>query len=103
MNQIVNVILHSPDDNSDILSFCIDENLSLDVNLNDENCQGQLKNVFLALFELQIETDVSLNLIIKEEYKRTLYKDVCIEYINDLNRELSDVRRTIINDLTLNS
>ena len=101
MNQIVNVILHSPDENSDILSFCIDEKLKLDVNLNDENCQGQLKNVFLALFERQIEEDVSLNLIIKEEYKRSLYRDVCIEYINDLNKELSDVRRTIIDDLTL--
>ena len=100
MSQIVNVLLHSPDDDNDILSFCIGEDSTIDVNLNDENCQNQLKEVFLALFALQIEEDVALNLTIEEGYKRILYKDVCEEYINDLNRELSDVRRTILEELS---
>jgi len=100
MSQSLNVLLHSTEDENDILSFNINEELTIDVNLNDEKCQNDLKSVFLAIFEIQIEEDVTLNLIIDENYKRTLYKDVCEEYINDLNRELSDVRRTILDELS---
>lgn len=35
----------------------------------------------------------------EDGYPRVLYKDVCNEYINDLNNELVDVRQTIQEEL----
>lgn len=44
---------------------------------------------------LCINNDVELSLEIEEGYKRSLYKDVCQEYVRELQREMNNVREKI--------
>ena len=99
MNRVVNVRLYSPDEESDVLSFEVTGDHTIEVNLNDDSCQDKLKEVFIALFSLQLEGEIELNLVIDEAYKRMLYKEVCSEYNKDLNTERAGVRSIILEEL----
>lgn len=99
MNQVINVKLYSPDEDSDVLSFEVTGDHTIEVNLNDDSCQNRLKEVFIELFSLQLKGEIELHLVIDEAYKRTLYKEVCSEYIKDLNTELAGVRSIILEEL----
>ena len=78
----------------DVLIFGIDEEKpeAYVVNLNSDNSQTALKNVFSQLLKMLLEENVLLKYTVAANYQKTLYKDVCKEYIDDLNRELSQVR-----------
>ena len=47
-----------------------------------------------------VHSEVSLNLTIDDNYKKTLYKDVCQEYIKDLNKELQKVHEQMSDIIT---
>lgn len=70
------------------------------VNLNSPTSQNELKNVFSKLLQLLLTDEIDLRLIIAEGYKKGLYRDVCTEFINDLNRELLQVKETLKRELT---
>ena len=78
----------------DVLIFGIDEENpeAYVVDLNSDNSQNELKNIFSQLLKILLEEDVSLKYIVVPGYHKVLYKDVCKEYIDDLNRELSQVK-----------
>jgi hypothetical protein len=100
MNQeIINVELLALDTDTDILRFYVGEE-SLDVNLNSPACQGPLKDIFSVLLRRLIHLDIKLELSVNEEYKRAMYIEVCTEYINDLNRELADVKDELRSELS---
>ena len=91
MNQItLDVRLLAESEDVDALIFAFDEG-ELKVNLNTDSCQIELKEVFSKLIKLGIDNDVTLQLKIDEGYNRGLYKDVCIEYIDELQSELNNV------------
>ena len=91
MNQeIIKVELLAIDADTDVLRFHISQDF-IDVNLNDDACQSDFKKVFSRLIQKAIGTDITLELLISDDYTRGMYKEVCIEYISDLNRELSDI------------
>lgn len=91
MNQeIIKVELLAIDADTDVLRFHISQD-SIDVNLNDDACQTDFKKVFSGLIKKAIDTDITLYLSIPDDYTRGMYKEVCTEYIDDLNRELSDI------------
>ena len=91
MNQeIIKVELLAIDADTDVLRFHISQGF-IDVNLNDDACQSDFKKVFSGLIQKAIDTDITLELFIPNDYTRGMYKEVCIEYIGDLNRELSDI------------
>lgn len=97
MNQrIVNVKL-STLNNDDVLIFYLEDEAQQQyfVNLNDSNNQSEMKIVFTKLLELLLDYDIVLNLVFDDNYNKGLYKDVCTEYINDLNREIKQVKETI--------
>ena len=81
----------------DVLVFCLDEAQpeAFVVNLNSSNSQKELKNVFSQLLQMLLIDDISLKYTIAPGYSKGLYKDVCKEYIDDLNRELSQVKASI--------
>ena len=54
-----------------------------------------MMEVFSKLVYLCINNDVELSLEIEEGYKRSLYKDVCQEYVRELQREMNNVREKI--------
>lgn len=78
----------------DVLIFGLDEERpeAYVVNLNSSDSQNELKEVFSHLLQMLLKEDISLKYIIAPGYSKGLYKDVCKEYIDDLNRELSQVR-----------
>lgn len=86
----------------DVLVFCLDEENpdAYTVNLNSATSQNDLKAVFSKLLQLLLEEDVSLKLVIADGYGKGLYKDVCKEYIEDLNRELLQVKENINREIT---
>lgn len=96
--EAIKVELIAPDPDTDILSFYVDDQ-PIDVNLNSAECQSSLKDVFAALLKLLIYSDINLELSVGEEYKRVMYVEVCTEYINDLNRELADVKDELRKEL----
>lgn len=86
---------------TDVLVFHIDNEApeKYSINLNSSTNQAEIKAVFSKLLELLINNDLELKLIIARGYTKGLYKDVCTEYINDLNRELLQVKLRIANEL----
>lgn len=90
MNQrTIKVLLSADGEGKDILSFFASDDHPLIVNLNTPNCQEDLQSVFAAILKESISNDIELALEIDEKYERTLYKDVCTEYIKQLNNELA--------------
>lgn len=101
MNQkTINVILTLEDD-EDILRFTIDEDLCLDIQLNSDTCQAEIKSVFSALIPLLVENDISLKFEPDKAYSKELYIDVCREYIKDLEREINNCKLTIRDQLSI--
>lgn len=101
MNQrIIDVILTASAD-VDVLVFVLDDENpdAYIVNLNSATSQNELKNVFSKLLQILLEEDVALRLLIADGYGKGLYKDVCREYIDDLNRELVQVKEIIQKEL----
>lgn len=95
MNQIkLNVKLFAEGEDEDILAFCFAEGEGR-ISLNSDSSQVQMMEVFSKLVYLCINNDVELSLEIEEEYKRSLYKDVCQEYVRELQREMNNVREKI--------
>lgn len=89
-------------ENADTLIFHLDpeEPDAYTVNLNNATSQIELKKVFTKLLQLLLEEEITLRLIVADGYKQELYQDVCIEYINDLNRELEQVRKNMETELS---
>ena len=99
-NKIVKVVLTVMGE-TDVLVFLLDENDSEKyvIDLNDSSCQIKIKDVFSKLLEELIEFDINLDLEIQEGYSKGLYKDVCKEYIAELNKELVQVKNSIKKEL----
>lgn len=86
-------------ESQDTLLFNFNEPLA--VNLNSEDSQTELKNVFAHLLNLLIGDDIELELSIQEGYSRGLLIDVAQEYIKELNKELKETRKRIITELAV--
>lgn len=86
----------------DVLLFGLDEECpdSYTINLNSSTSQNELKRIFSKLLQLLLEDNIVLNLVIAEGYGKGLYKDVCKEYIDDLNRELTQVREYMTKEIS---
>ena len=99
-NKIVKVVLTVMGE-TDVLVFLLDENDSEKyvIDLNDSSCQIKIKDVFSQPLEELIEFDINLDLEIQEGYSKGLYKDVCKEYIAELNKELVQVKNSIKKEL----
>ena len=61
--------------------------------------KAELKVVFSKLVKLSLESNVKLNLVIDDSFNRGLYKDVCKEYIKDLQAELDNAKAKIIKEI----
>ena len=78
----------------DVLIFGLDEEQpeAYVVNLNSADSQNELKKVFSHLLHMLLEEEIFLKYTVAPGYSKGLYKEVCKEYIDDLNRELTQVR-----------
>jgi len=100
MNQeTINVKLLATDVDTDVLRFHID-NDAQDVNLNSATCQNALKNIFSKLLKKLISSNISLSFTVSSDYTRVMYKEVCEEFIKDLERELSEVKEELLTELS---
>ena len=95
MNQIIlDIKLYAENEDDDILSFVFGDG-ERKVYLNSDSCQGQMKDAFSRLVKISLSNDVQLHLIIDDDYSRGLYKDVCKEYVQELQKELDGVKDRI--------
>jgi hypothetical protein len=98
MNQeVINVELFSNNGVDTLLFKELGSKEGISVNLNSTTGQQDLKNVFGNLLHILQNKDVELRLNINPLYKKGLYKEVCEEYIKDLNKEIKAVRADILN------
>lgn len=82
----------------DVLIFLIDEENpdKYTISLNSPNNQTDIKKVFSKLLEMLFDNEIKLQLQIADGYSKGLYKDVCEEYISELQKEISDVKEQLI-------
>lgn len=90
--KLINVHLESVED-LDYIVFGFETEKR--VCMSDENCQKNLKSVFVTLLENLLTYDIEFKFIDKDEFKKRLFIDVCKEYVNELNREISEVKSNI--------
>ncbi len=101
MNPIMlEVRLYAETEDDDILSFMFEDGEEK-IYMNSDSCQGQMKEVFSKLITLSLRNDVKLKFVIDDEFGRGLYKDVCAEYVQELQRELDGVKDRIRREITL--
>lgn len=97
---VINVELLDKD-GKDILHFDLVSESNpqgIDVNLDAEDGQTQLVTVFSCLLQKLLVNRVVLQLKIDAGYARALFKDVCTEYIKNLNSELDSVYEQMISE-----
>ncbi len=97
MNQEkINVLLFD-NNGADTLRFDI-PNIKdgIAVNLNKTSGQIELKRVFEELLKYMNLHDIVLELTIDSQYKKGLFKEVCTEYISDLNNEIHQIKAEIV-------
>lgn len=101
MSQIIDVLL-TVNGNEDVLIFKLDEEHPEDysIDLNSDSNQTQIKKVFSKLLELLLSKDIELKYSVAEGYSKGLYKDVCEEYVNDLNTEIVSVKAQLDRQLS---
>lgn len=102
MNQIAIDVELTVLGETDVLLFHIDEDNpdKYCINLNSASSQSELKDIFSKLLEMLIENDIYLSFIIADGYSKGLYKDVCAEYIDELNKEIIQVADSIRKELS---
>lgn len=89
MNQrIINVILVENETGNDVLRFILPDEMVLEINLNTETCQTQIKTVFESILRISIDEDVHLVFRADDSYTKQLYIDVCSEYIKEIQNEI---------------
>lgn len=86
---------------SDVLIFNLDTEApdKYVIDLNDSAGQVKIKEVFSKLLEMLLDEKLTLRLRIDEGYSKGLYKDVCLEYIKELNTEIDQVIESVKNAL----
>ena len=101
MNQKVIEVKLTVSSGADVLIFGLDEEQpdAYVVNLNSSNSQNEMKKVFSQLLQMLLCDEIALKCVIAPGYSKGLYKDVCKEYIDDLNRELLQVRTNMGNEI----
>lgn len=91
-NKIIKVHLEKKE-TQDYMIFEFEENI--DVCLNQESGQNEMKAVFSLLLTELIQNPIELEYVENKDYKVGLYIDVCQQYIKDLNKEISKVLKKI--------
>ena len=91
-NKVINVHLEKRE-SKDYLVFGFEE--IAEVCLNDDESQNNLKSIFVKLLVQLTKHPVELQFLENPEYKTGLYIDVCKEYIKDLNKEITNVRKNM--------
>ena len=84
----------------DVLAFLLDDEKTNEyiVSLNSANNQTDIKRVFTKILEMLFDNDITLTFEIAEGYSKGLYKDVCSEYVSELQKEISAVKEQLIQE-----
>ena len=101
--EVINVELVKKEE-KDVLVFRLcpeDYPDGISVDLNSEQGQNDLKNIFSALLEEMVKTKITLHLTIEEGYSSNLFVDVCTDYISSLNKEIDQVYESMKEELEI--
>ena len=53
--RIIKVLLAEADENTDVLRFYINDEKNVDINLNSDACQSDIKSLFSELLKIEID------------------------------------------------
>lgn len=101
MNQIMIKVMLTVLGEEDVLIFYLDDEHPEEyvIKLNSATNQADIKKVFSKILQLVLENDIALDYSVAEGYTKGLYKEVCKEYIEDLQNEINNAREQIITEL----
>ncbi|MEE1126545.1 MAG: hypothetical protein U0L18_11560 [Acutalibacteraceae bacterium] len=101
MSQITINVQLTTQGEEDVLLFLLDDNNPemYALNLNSDNNQVEIKKIFSKILELLINDDILLDFSIAEGYSKGLYKDVCSEYVAELQKEISSVKESLLREM----
>lgn len=91
----INVLLTTLGEDRDVLRFFLSEDSILDIDLDSATCQADIKKLFSEILKLSLTEDIELKYTFEEDFPRELYKDVCKEYIKDIDREIYESTQII--------
>jgi len=91
---IIEAKLWVDDSGEDILSFSLDPEIH--VRLTDVQGVNDLKDLFVEILSNLILGDVSVELQDSSEYENQMYKEICEEYIIELNKDIAEARKNLI-------
>lgn len=95
MNQDLKVLLRKEEDR-DILEFLISDDETVIINLNSEDSQAEFKSAFLIILKQLQFGNIKFQLDVQDGYDNQLIKEVCEDYIIDLNNEIKEVYEDMI-------
>lgn len=101
MNQIMIKVMLTVLGEEDVLIFYLDDEHLEEyvIKLNSATNQADIKKVFSKILQLVLENDIALDYSVAEGYTKGLYKEVCKEYIEDLQNEINNAREQILQEL----
>jgi|SRR5690554_1886313 len=85
----INVVLIE-NEGKNLLRFDIIDN-SINIDLNSEE-QESLRTLFNRLLNVAVNEEITLKLKISEGYNNVLFKEIAVEYIEQLNTEIKLIR-----------
>lgn len=94
MGKDIQVILLE-EDGVDYIRFLLSETETENINLNS-NIQTSLRDVYKKMIVMSMTDKLVLKLEYQEGYSKILFKEIAVEFINDLNKELDAIYSDII-------
>lgn len=95
----INVVLIE-NEGKNLLRFDIIDN-SINIDLNSEE-QESLRTLFNRLLNVAVNEEITLKLKISEGYNNVLFKEIAVEYIEQLNTEIKLIRDKWLSQLDNN-
>lgn len=92
----IKVLIRKNESNRDVLVFKCNKGDKI-IDLNSDN-QDDLQDLFYELIKTALEYDVSFSLD-KDGYEDILFKEISEEYLKKLENEISEIRKSIPEEL----
>jgi hypothetical protein len=95
---IIEAVLKKSGD-QDLLIFNLEREHKIQLNSSDG--QQIIKELFSDILSFMLKKPITINLRIEESYGNSLMIDVCKAYIKDLNKEISQISKTLPEELKI--
>jgi len=96
----IEAVLEKLDNEEEVLKFRLTPEKS--VRLTSTQGVNDLKDVFVTLLNKLTTDDVLVELVDNPDYDNKMYRDICAEYVVELNKDIAEARRNLIKEGLVN-